>query len=166
MQVRKQLIVAQPPAAMFDLIEAAERYPEFLPWCAGASIVSRDEAQVRALIKVNYRGVHFEFTTRNPKRRPEWMGLTLERGPFRRFQGEWLLTPLGDVGCRVEFRLDYEFASTLMTKLAGPVFERIADTLIDALVAHADRALSAASAPSPTAASTTESPNARGANDG
>ncbi len=53
-----------------------------------------------------------------------------------------------------------------MTKLAGPVFERIADTLVDALVAHADRALPAASATSASAASTTESPNARGANDG
>ncbi len=166
MQVRKQLIVAHRIGAMFDLIEAAERYPDFLPWCAAASVVSRDEAHVCALIKVNYRGVHFEFTTRNPKRRPEWMGVTLERGPFRRFQGEWLLTPLGDVGCRVEFRLDYEFASTLMTKLAGPVFERIADTLVDALVAHADRVLPAASATSATAASTTDSSNARGANDG
>ena len=48
---------------------------------------------------------------------------------------EWVLAPLGDFGCRIEFRLEYDFASTLMTKLAGPAFERISDTLVDALVA-------------------------------
>jgi ribosome-associated toxin RatA of RatAB toxin-antitoxin module len=143
MKVTKQLLVAKPVEAMFDLIEAAEHYPSFLPWCADAQILSRDDEQVRALIKVNYRGIDFEFTTRNPKRRPEWMGVTLEHGPFRRFHGEWLLAPLGDLGCRIEFRLEYEFASTLMTRLAGPVFERIAATLVDALVAHADRVLPA-----------------------
>lgn len=143
MDVRKQILVGWPIGGMFDLIEQAEHYPRFLPWCEEARIVSRDEAHVAALIKVNYHGVHFEFTTRNPKRRPEWMGVTLEHGPFRRFAGEWRLAPLGDLGCRIDFRLEYEFASTLMTRLAGPVFERIADTLVDALVGHADRVLPA-----------------------
>jgi len=143
MEVRKQMLVGWPAESMFDVIEAAEHYPDFLPWCAGTQVLSRDDAHVAALIKVNYHGVHFEFTTRNTKRRPEWMGLALERGPFRHFHGEWRLLQLGDVGCRIEFRLDYDFASTLMTKIAGPVFERIADTLVDALVAHADRVLPA-----------------------
>ncbi len=156
MDVRKQMLVGWPADAMFDLIEAAEHYPDFLPWCAGTSILSRDDAHVCALIKVNYHGVHFEFTTRNAKRRPEWMAVTLEHGPFRHFEGEWRLAPLGDVGCRIDFRLDYEFASTLMTKLAGPVFVRIADTLVDALVAHADRVLPARHAAAMSAAPTGE----------
>ncbi len=169
MQVRKQLLVVHPAAAMFDIIEGAEHYPAFLPWCSGTTIFSRDEREVRALIKVNYHGVHFEFTTRNPKRRPEWMGVTLEHGPFRRFEGEWLLTPLGEAGCRIEFRLDYQFASTLMTRLAGPVFERIADTLVDALVAHADRTVPAMDRVPTAAAAPDEQPvqseDARGADD-
>src|SRR6266545_5606725 len=152
MDVRKQMLVGWPAHSMFDLIEAAEHYPDFLPWCAGTQVVSRDDEHVAALIKVNYHGVHFEFTTRNVKRRPEWMGVALEHGPFRHFHGEWRLTPLGDAGCRIEFRLDYDFASTLMTRLAGPVFERIADTLVDALVMHADRVLPAARAAAAAAA--------------
>jgi ribosome-associated toxin RatA of RatAB toxin-antitoxin module len=170
MEVRKQMLVAWPADAMFDLIEAAEHYPDFLPWCAGARILERDDAHVVALIKVNYHGVHFEFTTRNPKRRPLWMGVTLEHGPFRRFDGEWRLAPLGDAGCRIEFRLDYEFASTLMTKVAGPVFERIADRLVDALVVHADRVLparvAAAQAAPPAAARHSAAGIPEGANDG
>ena len=42
MEVRKTVLVGHSAARMFDLIEAAEHYPDFLPWCAAATIVERD----------------------------------------------------------------------------------------------------------------------------
>ena len=50
--------------------------------------------------------------------------------------------------------LRYEFDSTVMQRLASPVFDRIADTLLDALVSHADRhfAVTPPSCPVPRAA--------------
>lgn len=122
---------------MFDLIEGAEHYPAFLPWCAGASIVQRDEQIVSADLRVRWKGLAFEMRTRNPKRRPEYMAIHLERGPFRRFEGEWRLAALAAHACKVEFALDYEFDSALMTRLAGALFERIADTMVDAFVERA-----------------------------
>jgi ribosome-associated toxin RatA of RatAB toxin-antitoxin module len=139
MEIRKEMLVGWPAPAMFDLIEQAEGYPEFLPWCASSKILERSDEVVAATINVDYRGVRFSFSTRNPKRRPEWLQVQLISGPFRRFEGEWQLVPLGDAGCRVTFMLRYEFDSTLMKRLAAPVFDRIADTLLDALVTHADR---------------------------
>ena len=73
---------------MFDLIEAAEHYPEFLPWCARVRVLARDESVVSARIAVNYHGMRFHFVTRNPKRRPEFMSIQLEERPFRHFEGE------------------------------------------------------------------------------
>ena len=138
MQVRKSVLAGYSAERMFDLIEAAEHYPAFLPWCSGATIVERDDAIVAADITVDYHGVRFQFRTRNPKRRPEWMSIRLEHGPFRHFEGEWNLQPLGADGCRIGFDLGYDFRSTMMSKLAGPVFDRIANTLVDAFVARAD----------------------------
>jgi ribosome-associated toxin RatA of RatAB toxin-antitoxin module len=138
-EIRKSALVAHSAERIFDLIEAAENYPAFLPWCSAATILMRDDAVVSALITIDYRGVRLDFTTRNPKRRPEFMAIHLERGPFRQFQGEWHLKPLGTDGCRIDFCLRYEFASTAMTRLAGPVFDRIANTLVDAFVTRADR---------------------------
>jgi ribosome-associated toxin RatA of RatAB toxin-antitoxin module len=137
MRVRRSALVARPADAMFDLIEGAEHYPAFLPWCAGATIVQRDDALVSADLRVRWKGLNFEMRTRNPKRRPEYMAIHLERGPFRRFEGEWQLARLGDAACKVEFALDYEFDSALMTSIAGAVFERIADTMVDAFVERA-----------------------------
>ena len=92
---------------------------------------------VVARIVISYHGVKFDFVTRNPKRRPDWMAVDLEQGPFRRFAGDWQLRPLQDLGCKIEFRLRYEFANAVMARVAGPVFERIADTLVDAFVERA-----------------------------
>ncbi len=138
MEIRRTVLVPHSAERMFDLIEAAEHYPRFLPWCANATIVTRDPDVVVADITVNYHGVRFGFTTRNPKRRPEWMAITLERGPFRRFEGEWQLRALGEEGSHIVFTLRYDFESGVMRTLAGPVFERITNTLVDAFVARAD----------------------------
>lgn len=138
MDVRRTLLVEHSAERMFDLIESAEHYPDFLPWCAGAAIVERTEAIVVADIAVSVHGVRFDFRTRNPKRRPEWMAIELERGPFRHFHGEWQLTQLGATGCKIVFDMRYDFEHSVLGRLATPVFDRIAGTLVDAFVARAE----------------------------
>ncbi len=143
MQLQRTVLVDQPATLLFDVIEAAEHYPRFLPWCAGAQIMARDDTVVSAELQVRWRGVAFRVRTRNPKSRPTAMTILLEDGPFRHFQGEWRLTPLAPDACKVVFSLDYAFASGVMTQLAGPVFNQVSNTLVDAFVARA-RALAAA----------------------
>ena len=138
MHVQRSALVAHPAHRIFDLIEAAEDYPAFLPWCASATILQRDDSVVSARIEVAWHGVRFSFVTRNPKRRPEWMAIGLEEGPFRHFRGEWHLKPLASWGCRVQFDLDYEFDAALLGRLAAPVFDKAALTLVDAFVRRAD----------------------------
>jgi len=137
MIVRRSALVPRPASHVFDVIEAAEHYPQFLPWCTGATIVSRDAGAVSADLRVQWGGMHFEMRTHNPKLRPSMMSIHLERGPFRRFEGEWRLTELAADACKVAFVLDYEFESRWMTGAAGPVFSRLGDTLLDAFVERA-----------------------------
>lgn len=137
LHVHRSALVERPAELMFDLIEAAEHYPDFLPWCAGATILERSDDVVAADLRVRWHGLQFEFGTRNPKRRPEHMGIQLVRGPFRRFEGQWWLRPLSQQACKVEFELDCEFDQALVARAATPVFARIADTLVDAFVWHA-----------------------------
>ena len=139
MEVRRSALVAHPVEAMFDLIEHAERYPEFLPWCAGATILSRDDALVRADIDVAWHGVRFRMTTRNPKRRPEWLAFQLEHGPFRRFDGEWHLKALAPAACKVELSLRCEFGGPLVGRLATAASDRVVGAFVEAFVERADR---------------------------
>jgi ribosome-associated toxin RatA of RatAB toxin-antitoxin module len=158
-EMRKSALVVHSAGQMFDLIEAAEHYAAFLPWCTGAMIIERDETVVVARIAIKYRGIGFSFTTRNPKRRPHWMAIHLEDGPFRQFEGEWRLLELAADACKIEFSLRYEFDHRLVDKLAAPVFNGIAATLIDAFVTRADRTL--ADAPPPIARGDFPTPGGR-----
>ncbi len=138
MEVRKRVLVPHPAESMFDLIEAAEHYPAFVPGCRAALILERDETVVAARLTLRQAGLAIELETRNPKRRPTWMEVRLTRGPFRRFHGEWRLTPLNAAACRIDFTLAYELDG-VVGRVAAPVFARIADTLVDAFVARAER---------------------------
>ncbi len=140
-EIHRSALMAHSAASMFDLIEAAEDYPAFLPWCADATILARDASVVVARIAVNYHGLRFDLTTRNPKRRPHWMGIHLEQGPFAHFGGEWRLIELAPDACKIEFTLRYEFDYALVGWVAGSVFDGIASTLIDAFAHRAGQVL-------------------------
>ena len=124
---------------MFDLVDAVESYPEFLPWCQRATVLYRDSTRTRATIHVNYHGAKQSYTTENTKEPPRVMTIRLVEGPFRVLDGEWRFTALAERACKIEFRLHYEFSSKLLEKLVGPVFTYIANTMVDAFVHRADK---------------------------
>jgi ribosome-associated toxin RatA of RatAB toxin-antitoxin module len=138
MEVRRSVLVPHSVEAMFDLIEQAEHYPQFLPWCVGATILERSDDWVAAQIDFSYSKVPFSLRTRNAKRRPEWLRVRVVDGPFRRFDGDWRLTPLGHVGCKVEFDVAYELSASLLDRLARPTVEFVARSVIDAFVRRAE----------------------------
>lgn len=136
--VEKSVLVGHPAAEMFELVDAIEAYPQFLPWCAGAEVSHRDAERTRATLHINYRGVRQSFTTENRKEALRQISVDLVEGPFRALDGEWEFKALGDTACRVDFRLHYEFSSGLLEMLVGPVFSYIANTMVDAFVRRAD----------------------------
>ena len=69
------------------------------------------------------------------------MVIHLERGPFRHFGGEWRLIELAPEACKIEFTLRYEFDNALVGRLAGGVFDGIANTLVDAFAHRAEQVL-------------------------
>ena len=68
--------------------------------------------------------------------------LKLVEGPFSKLDGTWKFTPVGDEGeraCRVELELHYGFDSIALQALVGPVFDKIASTLVEAFVKRAEQ---------------------------
>ena len=137
MQVRRSVLVPYSVERVFDVIEQAERYPEFVPWCVGATILERSDDWVAATVDFSYRHGRFSLRTRNPKRRPEWLHVRLVDGPFRHFDCDWRLTPLGDLGCKIEFDVSYEIADGLLGQLARPAVDIVSRSMMDAFVKRA-----------------------------
>jgi ribosome-associated toxin RatA of RatAB toxin-antitoxin module len=137
-EIHRSALLEFPAGHIFDVIEHAEDYPVFLPGCESVAILERTDAIVAARVAVRWKGLRFEFTTRNPKRRPEWLAVRLEEGgAFRHLEGEWNIKALSAIACKVEFRLRCELRGAIARKLASVVFESAADTLMDAYVARA-----------------------------
>lgn len=148
MELRRSVLLPYSVDSMFDLIERAEHYPEFLPWCTRATIFERSDEWVAARLDFSYLGFSFGFKTRNAKCRPEWLKVRLVEGPFRRFQADWRLAPLGDQGCRIDFDVTYEIADGLLDRLARPAVEIVSRSMMDAFVKRAEGTLTE-SAPLP-----------------
>ena len=136
--VRKTVLVPHSIERMYTLVDTVEDYPQFLPWCGGAATRARTETSVEAEIHISYHGVKQSFVTQNDSRPPERIDMKFVRGPFKSLAGHWHFVPLGDLGCRVEFSLDYEFANGVLERLVGPIFDTITDTFVDAFVRRAD----------------------------
>lgn len=141
MEIKRSVLVPYPREEMFDLIEQAEHYPQFLPWCTAANILERNDDWVAARIDFRYLQVRFGFQTRNPKSRPEWLKVRMVEGPFRRFEADWLLSPLGSQGCRIQFALAYEVSDGLLDRVAAHAADLVARSMVDAFVKRAEETL-------------------------
>jgi len=138
-EVKKVVLIERTPAQMFALVDDVEAYSQFLPWCSAGEVQSRTEVETVATLRVSYHGIRTHFSTCNEKQFPQSMKLRLREGPFRQLEGDWFFKPLGEVACKIEFRLHYEFSNKLLEKAFGPVFNHIAGTLVDAFVKRAEQ---------------------------
>ena len=136
-EVKRSALVSQPPARVFTLINDIERYPEFLPWCTHARVLSRTPQQIVATLGVRQGALTGEFTTRNTLVPDTGVHMHLVSGPFRTLEGEWRLSPIASHGCQVEFAVKFEFKNRLSGVLFEPLFAQTIGPLVDAFVQRA-----------------------------
>ena len=135
--INKSALVSYDAGAMFDIVNDIEAYPEFLPWCGSAQVISRNEDEIQASIQISHSGISKVFTTRNRLQKNKMIEIQLVDGPFKHLHGFWQFKNLGNQGCKVTLDLEYEFSSKLLSMAVGPVFDQIANSLIDAFCKRA-----------------------------
>jgi ribosome-associated toxin RatA of RatAB toxin-antitoxin module len=135
--IARSAIVEHSAAEMYALVENIEAYPQFLPWCTAAQVHERLPGRTRATLTVGVGGLSHAFTTLNDTRPDEAIDMHLVSGPFRRFEGRWRFVALAPDACRIEFSLQYEFSSRVLGKLLAPLFDGMADSMVDAFVRRA-----------------------------
>ena len=135
-EIKRSALVAQPPSRLFALINDIESYPRFLPWCTHARVQSRSEREIVAAIGVKRGPLHGEFTTRNELEPDKRILMHLVSGPFKMLEGEWLLTPIGPDGCRVELTMRFAFKSAFSAVLFEHKFAETVGSLVDAFVSR------------------------------
>jgi ribosome-associated toxin RatA of RatAB toxin-antitoxin module len=148
--VHKSVLIWYSAQEMFNLVTAVDQYPQFLPWCDHACVLSQTESCMRAQIGIALGSVKQTFTTQNEHSDyavgvdalAKRVGMKLISGPFSNLDGAWDFIPVGDASqraCRTELRLNYGFDNAVLATLVGPVFDKIAASMVDAFVKRANQ---------------------------
>ena len=127
---------------MFALVTQVALYPQFLPWCDQAAVLTVDANGMTAEVGIAFGGIHQKFITHNTHVEGRQVLMKLIKGPFSNLDGAWNFIPVGDGSqraCRVDLQLNYGFDNIALSALVGPVFDRIAGSLVDAFVKRAEQ---------------------------
>ena len=129
---------------MFALIADVEKYPEFLPWCAGCRIRGRrmageDEILDTDLI-ISFKVFRERFGSRVTVK-PGTHEILVEYldGPFKYLNNHWTFKPISDTTCEVDFFVDFEFRSRTLQAVIGMVFSEAMRRIVRAFEERAAR---------------------------
>ena len=124
-------ILRYSPEQMFDLVADVRRYPEFLPWCVGARVLSRNDEELIADLTIGFKMFRETFRSRVALDRPGHIHVAYENGPFRYLNNHWRFHPVPQ-GCEVDFFVDFEFRSRILQMAIGVVFNEAVRLMVRA----------------------------------
>ncbi len=122
---------------LHDLVMDIEKYPQFLPWCKQAKIVRQiSENNLEADLLVSFKNF-FEKYRSDVKHGKTTDGsyfvdVVAIQGPFKKLINQWKFRDLEDGNCEIEFFIDFEFNSFLLSKMLGGIFERATEKMMQA----------------------------------
>jgi coenzyme Q-binding protein COQ10 len=117
---------------MYDLVAAIERYPEFLPWCKHARVLSREGDGVVADMVVGARFFREKFTTHVTLDRPRAITVRYRAGPLSHLSNAWGFKPKSRKSCEVSFHVDFDFRSPFLRATMAVVFDKALGKMVAA----------------------------------
>ena len=128
---------------MYDLVADVARYPEFLPWTAGARIRSvedrGDHQEMLADLIVSFKLFRESFGSR-VRLFPQAQRIETAYidGPFKKMESVWRFRDVPG-GVEVGFSTDFEFKSRILQKAAGVFFHQAMQQVVRAFEKRAQQ---------------------------
>ncbi|TNC80532.1 MAG: ubiquinone-binding protein [Oleiphilus sp.] len=137
LSIHRSALVMHSSEQMFTLVNDVVSYPEFLPWCASATLLEDDGRSMVARLDVSKGAVRQSFTTRNHYAEPGKIAMRLVEGPFSRLNGEWRFIALDESASKVELLLEFDLKKSISKMAFGPIFNQAANSMVDAFCMRA-----------------------------
>jgi coenzyme Q-binding protein COQ10 len=146
---------------LFDMVADVRRYPEFLPWCVAARVISRTDSELIADLTIGFKMFRETFRSQVTLERPHHVHVRYLTGPFRYLNNHWRFRPLASGSApetrgpatEVDFFVDFEFKSRLLQAVIGTVFNEAVRLMVRAFERRAyvlyRRGAAPAAAPAP-----------------
>lgn len=138
MKIERSALVLHSAAKMYHLVQDVPAYPQFLSWCTATLVHEQNAVMQKASLTVSVAGVVQRFTTINALYEGECVDMKLLEGPFKELQGAWHFTQLGEEGCKVSLKLNFEMRRGPLARAFGKGFGKVADRLVSDFCKRAD----------------------------
>ncbi len=117
---------------LYNTVSCIKSYPEFLPWCHAAHILSEKPGEMWADLTIGY--AFFQETLRSkvllsPHSKIE---VDYQQGPLKALVNRWQFHSIGKNTTEVDFFIAFTFQSQLMQKAMDSFFEEGAKKLMSA----------------------------------
>jgi ribosome-associated toxin RatA of RatAB toxin-antitoxin module len=136
-QLSRSALLPHPAEQVYKLINDIEAYPRYMEGCVGAQVLERGERSMVARLELSRGGIRQSLTTRNHLQEPYEVELELVSGPFKRFEGRWVLQPLGEDACKVTLTLGFTLSNRVLGIAAKRLFNSAANDMVEAMVKRA-----------------------------
>jgi len=134
----RQALVPHSASLMYSIVNQVDLYDQFLPWCSESQIIESTDSTMTASVFMKKGPLDQAFTTRNHMIPSQQITLELIDGPFKELSGQWDFQDISDQGSKIILRLNYQFSNPIISMVVGPVFNQIANTLVDSFCKRAD----------------------------
>lgn len=136
--IHRSAVVNYSASEMFELVNAVEDYPKFLPWCKSSQVHKRTVNEVGASLELAMGAIHRRFTTCNRIHKDKIIEIRLIDGPFRHLEGFWRFESMAGLHSRVVFDLEFEFNNRVAALAFDAIFQQVANSLVQAFVERAE----------------------------
>jgi coenzyme Q-binding protein COQ10 len=117
-----------------QVILDVERYPEFLPWCSSARIISKKDNYFIAELKISFKGFAENYKSRiisNKEKDIYSIEIEAISGPFEFLKSNWKIRPI-DYKSEIDFSISFQLKSKILNLVIGAVFGSAVKKVIDA----------------------------------
>lgn len=130
-------ILPHSASQIYQLVMDIESYPQFLPWCNRAKIIEKiSDENLRADLLINFKNFFEKYRSdvKHGKTLSDsyFVDVIAIEGPFKKLVNRWKFRDVSTGKCEVEFFIDFEFNSIILTKLIGAIFARATEKMMAA----------------------------------
>ena len=134
-------IVPYTPDQMFALVSDIKSYPQFLPWCLSARILSSSDTEIMADLVAGYKFMRERFRSKVLlDRQNRVIDVDYLSGPLKHLDTVWhfLPNPDGSTGCIIDFKVVFEFKSRFLQNMMMVFFNEVVKRMVTSFERRAD----------------------------
>ena len=131
-------VIPHSPENLYALVLDVNAYPQFLPWCHAARIISRTDDKLTADLIIGFKFYREKFTSYvDFDSKSLAINVEYAEGPFKYLRNSWSFHP-HEEGTEIEFHVDFEFKSMVFQSVIEVFFSEAVKRMVRAFETRAD----------------------------